>query len=132
MKYAIVRQAIEAVCHEIIRIGGTVFPMEIRFAYLVERGHPQPDTPAPVALPPKPPADEPIETEPLEIDVPAIFLRLSSEYYHLDPKELAEMLIDEFCCNPPRSLTIISHDAPDGDERGDDDESPPETNRLNL
>lgn len=47
-------------------------------------------------------------TQPLEIHVPEVFLRLA-EFYQLDPDRLVGALVWTFCTNPPRDLTLIAH-----------------------
>lgn len=52
--------------------------------------------------------DEQMET--LNLEAPAIFLRLAN-HYHLKPERLADALIFEFCCSPPRELILVAREA---------------------
>lgn len=49
--------------------------------------------------------------EELTVTVPKVFAKLA-EYYHQDPEYLSSVLIEDFCMDPPRLLTIVERASP--------------------
>lgn len=47
----------------------------------------------------------------MKLNVPEMFLKLARDYYKLDPKRLADALIYNFCCEPPRDLILVKHES---------------------
>ncbi len=59
--------------------------------------------------------------------IPSVFLRLA-KFYHLEPKRLANALIFEFCCDPPKDLILVARAAPEESS----DEKPSRTRRQGF
>ena len=48
------------------------------------------------------------------VKVPQVFIDLARNYYHLEPEDLAALMLLDFCKYPPHNLVIIERGPANG------------------